>query len=183
MRCIYHFFFHTVAGWRIESELPMDLKRYIVLVAPHTSNFDFFLGISCRSLIPMGDVKFLAKESLFKPPLGWFFRYMGGYPVVRSKSMNQVDTVVAMFDRGEIDKTTITPEGTRKYQPKWKTGFHYISRKANVPIIICAFDYPNKRVVVSGPFPLTDDLEGDIVRIKEYLRPFKGRNPEDGIRY
>ncbi len=54
MRCLYHFFFHTVAGWRIESELPMDLERYIVLVAPHTSNYDFFLGISCRSLIPMG---------------------------------------------------------------------------------------------------------------------------------
>lgn len=182
MRCIYHFFFRTLAGWRIVNDMPADLERYIIVVAPHTSNYDFFLGISARSLVPLGDVKYLAKESLFKPPFGWFFRYMGGYPVVRSKSMNQVDTVVEMFKRGDIKKISITPEGTRKYQPKWKTGFHHISRKAEVPIILCAFDYSKKQIVLSKPFPLTDDLEGDIERMKAWYRPFKGRNPEQGIR-
>ena len=182
MRIIYHFFFRTLAGWRIQDDRPAGLDRYIVVVAPHTSNWDFFVGLSVRCLAPMGDVKYLAKKSLFKPPLGWLFRALGGYPVDRSKHNNLVDAVVAMFQRGEITRIAITPEATRKYQPHWKSGFHRIATGAGVPIILCAFDYSQKRIVISDPFPLTADLEGDIERMKDWFRPYKGRNPEDGIR-
>lgn len=182
MRIIYGFFFHTLAGWRIQDDRPQGLDRYIVVVAPHTSNWDFFVGLAVRNLARMGNVKFLAKNSLFKPPFGWIFRAVGGYPVDRSKHTNLVDAVVAMFDRGEITKIGITPEGTRKYQPDWKTGFHRIATGAKVPIVLCTFDYPQKLAILSAPFPLTDDPEADIVRMKDWFRPHKGKNPEDGLR-
>lgn len=182
MRFIYAFFFHTLAGWRLQNDRPPGLARYIVVIAPHTSNWDFFVGLAVRRLAHMGDAKYLAKQSLFKPPFGWLFRFLGGYPVDRSKHNNLVDAVVAMFDRGEINKIGITPEGTRKYQPEWKTGFHRIATRAGVPIILCTFDYPEKLAIVSAPFQLTDDPEADIARMKDWFRPHKGKNPEDGVR-
>lgn len=182
MKFVYRFFFETIFGWRIQDDRPKNLPRYIVVVAPHTSNWDFWVGVCVRSLANMKDVKYLAKASLFKPPLGWFFRAMGGYPVDRSRSGNLVDTIVAMFKSGEITKITITPEGTRKYQPDWKTGFHRIATAANVPIILCTFDYGQKLAILTEPFPLTDDIAADIERMKDWFRPHKGRNPENGIR-
>jgi 1-acyl-sn-glycerol-3-phosphate acyltransferase len=181
-RALYSFFFRTLAGWKIDDQRPAGLDRYIVVVAPHTSNWDFFVGICVRELAGMGDVKYLAKDSLFKGPFGWFFRAMGGYPVDRSRHNNLVDAVVAMFDRGEIQKIAITPEGTRKYQPVWKTGFHRMATGAGVPIILGSFDYPAKTAFISEPFPLTDDPEHDIERMKDWFRPHKGRNPENGVR-
>ncbi len=182
MRSIYAFLFLKLAGWRIQDERPGPMARYIVVVAPHTSNWDFFVGLAVRSLADMSDAKYLAKSSLFKPPFGWIFRALGGYPVDRSKHTNMVDAVVAMFDSGEIRRIGITPEGTRKYQPNWKTGFHRIAMGAKVPIILCTFDYPKKLAVISAAFPLTNDPEADIARMKDWFRPHKGKNPEDGIR-
>ncbi len=161
LRSIHRFFFQTLAGWRIQDDRPAGLERYIVVVAPHTSNWDFFVGLAVRSLARMGDVKYLAKNSLFKPPFGWIFRALGGYPVDRSKHNNLVDAVVAMFDSGEIKGIGITPEGTRKYQPEWKTGFHRMATQAGVPIILCTFDYPKKLAILSASFPLTADPAAD----------------------
>lgn len=182
MRALYSFFFRTVAGWRIQDDRPKGLGSYIVVVAPHTSNWDFFVGLCVRSLARMDDVKYLAKASLFRPPLGWFFRMVGGYPVDRSQHNNLVESVVAMFKRGEISKIAITPEGTRSYQPVWKTGFHRIATGAGVPIVLATFDYPQRKAIISAPFPLTDDPAADIERMKDWFRPHKGKNPEDGIR-
>ncbi len=182
MRPIYRFFLLTLFGWRIRDDRPTGLERYIVVVAPHTSNWDFLVGLAVRSIARMRDVKYLAKASLFKPPFGWFFRAVGGYPVDRSKHTNLVDAVVSMFNRGEISKIAITTEGTRKYQPDWKTGFHRIATGAGVPIILATFDYAEKLVVLSEPFALTADPVADIERMKDWFRPHKGKNPEDGVR-
>jgi len=182
MRLIYHFFFHVLGGWRIKDDRPPGLDRYIVVVAPHTSNWDFPLGLCTRSLAPMGDVKYLAKKQLFKPPFGWLFRALGGYPVDRSKHNNMVDAVVDLFDKGLVSKIAITPEGTRKYQPNWKTGFYHIARKANVPIILGSFDYSRKLVELTAPITLTGDLEHDIERMKAHFRQRLGRFPDQGVR-
>ncbi len=182
MRFLFSFFLRTLCGWRIQDDRPTDLPRYIVVVAPHTSNWDFLVGLAVRSIARMNDAKYLGKSSLFKPPFGWFFRAVGGYPVDRSKHNNLVDAVVAMFQRGEIKRIAITPEGTRKYQPDWKTGFHRIATQAGVPIILATFDYPKKLAIITAPFPLTNDPEADIARMKDWFRPHKGKNPEDGVR-
>lgn len=182
MRALYHFLFRTVAGWRIRDERTEDTPRYIVVVAPHTSNWDLFVGLAVRALTPMGDVKYLAKSSLFKPLYGWIFRAFGGFPVDRSKHNNMVDAVVDLFNKGAIHKIAITPEGTRSYQPNWKTGFHHIARKAGVPVILGTFDYPSRTAILHGPFPLTDDTEADIARMKTWFRQYTGKNPELGLR-
>lgn len=182
MRFLYKLVFERWLGWRIQDERPAGLDRFIIVVAPHTSNWDFMVGLAVRSIARLHDVKYLAKDALFKPWNGWFFRALGGYPVDRSKHNNMVDAVVSMFKRGEIRKIAITPEGTRSYQPNWKTGFHRIATGAGVPIILATFDYPAKRCIITAPFPLTSDPEADIARMKDWFRPHKGKNPEDGVR-
>ncbi|MBK7946204.1 MAG: 1-acyl-sn-glycerol-3-phosphate acyltransferase [Flavobacteriales bacterium] len=182
MRALYKLVFERMLGWRVQDERPAGLERFIIVVAPHTSNWDFIVGLSVRSIARLHDVKYLAKNALFKPWIGWFFRALGGYPVDRSRHNNMVDAVVAMFKSGEIKKIAITPEGTRSYQPNWKTGFHRIATGAGVPIILTTFDYPNKLCIITAPFPLTNDPEADIARMKEWFRPHKGKNPDDGVR-
>jgi 1-acyl-sn-glycerol-3-phosphate acyltransferase len=182
MRALLRFFFTTLAGWRIEDHRPKDLPRYIILVAPHTSNWDFVLGMCVRSIARMGDAKFLGKTALFRPPYGWLFRALGGYPVERGKHSNQVEAVIDLFRRGRIHKLAIAPEGTRSYQPDWKTGFHYIARGAGVPVLLGTFDYPTKRAIMSDVFTLTDDVQSDLERIKDWFRQYQGKFPEKGLR-
>jgi len=182
MRTFFAFFYHTLAGWKLQDDRTEFTKRFIVVIAPHTSNIDFWVGLCVRSLAGLEGAKFLAKKSLFKPPFGWFFKALGGYPVDRSKHSNMTEAVIALFDRGEIQRIGITPEGTRTYQPDWKTGFHRIATGAGVPIILCSFDYAQKTTFITGPFPLTDNAEADIERMKDWFRPHKGKHPENGVR-
>lgn len=151
-----------------------------MIVAPHTSNVDFFVGLATRSILRI-DTKYLAKKELFKPPFGWLFYALGGYPVDRSRHTNMVDKVAEIYSQHERFSICITPEGTRKYSPEWKTGFHKIALKTGVPILMVAFDYPSKTVVVAPPFMPTENTKADIEHIKSYFRQFKGKNPELGV--
>ncbi|MBK6343080.1 MAG: 1-acyl-sn-glycerol-3-phosphate acyltransferase [Flavobacteriales bacterium] len=182
VRPLYKLVFLKLLGWELRDERPAQLDRFIIVVAPHTSNWDFVVGLAVRSIARLTDVKFLAKDSLFGPLTGWFFRALGGFPVNRSTHNNMVDAVVDLFKRGAIKKIAITPEGTRKYQPNWKTGFHRIATGAGVPIILCTFDFKEKLVIITAPFPLTADPEADIERMKDWFRPHKGKNPDNGVR-
>ena len=100
----------------------------------------------------------------------------------RSKRTNLVDQVVEYYNNNDEFIITITPEGTRSYASKWKTGFWHIAKNAGVPVVPAIFDYENKHLILDKPFPLTDDKEDDIRRLMDFYRPFKGRNPEKGIR-
>jgi 1-acyl-sn-glycerol-3-phosphate acyltransferase len=118
---------------------------------------------------------FLAKESLFKGPLGWIMRSMGGQAVDRSKNRNIVDQVVDIFNREEEFKLAITPEGTRKKVKEWRTGFYHIARMANIPLILSAMDWGRKEVRFSAPFYPGDDMEEDMRKIKHYFSDATGR--------
>lgn len=167
-------------GWRIEGGLP-EVKKYVIVVAPHTSNWDFAVGYCVRHILDLRP-DFLAKNSLFKIPLvGWFLRSMGGHPVDRSKANNIVDLIVEKFNESEKFIMTITPEGTRSYSPNWKTGFYRVAEKANVPIVLAGFDYEKKTVYFDKPRYVTGDMEADIEQMKEWFRPKKGRYPEKGV--
>jgi len=180
-KALNRFLYFNILGWTEEKRIPDDLKSFLVVAAPHTSNWDFPLGLIIRRIWEL-DIRYLAKKELFVWPLGYFFRSLGGTPVERSKKTRLVDQVVQMFkdDPGFI--TTITPEGTRSYNPNWKTGFWHIAKKANVPVVPAIFDYEHKRLILERPFPLTDDMEADIERLKAIYRPYKGKNPENGVR-
>ncbi|MBK8502741.1 MAG: 1-acyl-sn-glycerol-3-phosphate acyltransferase [Saprospiraceae bacterium] len=167
-------------GFKLVGDPGNDLPHRIFVVMPHTSNWDFPLGLLVRSAGGI-KVKFIGKSSLFKPPWGFIFRWMGGYPVDRSKSHNYVDSVTHLFSVYPELAIAIAPEGTRKKVDRLKTGFYHIGRKAKVPLILTKFDFENKIVEFSDPFYPSSDLEADYEVIYDYFRNVRGKNPDLGF--
>ena len=167
-------------GWKIRGSYPRDVKKKIVVVAPHTSNWDFPVGILFRSW-KKHDIKFVAKKSVFKPPLGWIAKALGGIPVDRKKSGNFLKGVVQLYDEHEALDICITPEGTRRRVEKFKTGFYYIAKTANIPILPITFDFEHKIFGISDLYYPSDDAEGDIKKIENIFRGVIGRNPENSF--
>jgi 1-acyl-sn-glycerol-3-phosphate acyltransferase len=170
----------SLFGWRIVGGIPPDLKKYVLIAAPHTSWWDFPLGILVRTAIGR-KIYFLGKRALFKPPLGIFFRWMGGYPVNRSRSSNLVDQMTVAFQNREEFGIALAPEGTRKKVDTLKTGFYYIAKGANVPIVMVRFDYGNRKAEFSKPFWPGDNTDKDLAFVLEYFKGVKGKIPEQSI--
>jgi 1-acyl-sn-glycerol-3-phosphate acyltransferase len=164
-----------LVGWRIEGKLP-DLPKYILIGAPHTSNWDFmlFLGIvfSLRA-----NVRFMGKAELFRWPVGWFFRYCGGIPVDRKRSQGLVDQMVKACGESERFILTIAPEGTRHGVAEWKRGFHHIAKGAGVPIVMVKVDGKHKTARVGEVFHPTDDIEADMRAIQASFAGAAGIRP------
>jgi 1-acyl-sn-glycerol-3-phosphate acyltransferase len=158
------------------NNFPRELKKYVAIAAPHTSWQDFPIGILARNTA--GEkINFIGKNSLFKPPFGFIFRKLGGTPVDRSKSNNLVDAIVDIFNSKEKFRLALSPEGTRKKTDKWKTGFYYIAKGANVPIVLVTLDFGNKQVVISEPYYTTDDMEKDFEYFHSFYKGVQGKNP------
>lgn len=153
----------------------------MLVVAPHTSNWDFMVGLGARAELKFNP-KYIAKKELFFWPLGIILRKLGGYPVERSQSTDFVSEMAMLFDREKEFVLTITPEGTRSYNPNWKSGFFYIAKKANVPVVPVAFDYANKRVVMGAPRKAEGEVEDFIKDLKKWCYQFKGKRQNQGIR-
>ena len=154
----------------------------IILVAPHTSWLDFIIGVAVRSVSGMHHVKFLGKAELFKPPFGWLFRKLGGTPVDRSGHHNLVDAVVKKFNDSEELVIAIAPEGTRKKVDGFKTGFYHIARLANIPVLLAALDFANRKVIFSEPFYVTGNEIEDFERIYSFYRNIEGKYPEKSLK-
>jgi 1-acyl-sn-glycerol-3-phosphate acyltransferase len=174
MRWIYQAIF-KVLKWKVIGDVPRDLRKYIIIVAPHSSNWDFPVGLAVRSIMRFPS-NFLGKEELFRPPFGWLFYKLGGHPVNRKQSENLVDQVAAIFKSKEEFVLAIAPEGTRKQVSKWKTGFYYIALKAEIPIVMAGIDYPSRSVTFSPPFYPTGDFNKDAESMMMFFRQFKGKN-------
>ncbi|MBS1656244.1 MAG: 1-acyl-sn-glycerol-3-phosphate acyltransferase [Bacteroidetes bacterium] len=168
-------------GWKQTDAFPEGQKKFILIIAPHTSSSDFFIGIAFRSVLRLTYIRFLGKEELFKPPFGFLFRWLGGTPVKRSSSNNMVDQVVNLFNNHEEFCIALAPEGTRKKVERLKTGFYFIAKKAKVPIIMCGLDYENKTLRFSEPFFTTADEKDDFNKIISFFGPIKGKKPEQGL--
>ena len=174
--------FHHVArlvmrllGWRLEGKLP-DLPKFVLIGAPHTSNWDFvlFLGVifSLRA-----NVRFMGKAELFRSPIGFFFRYCGGIPVDRSKSTGLVDQMVEACNNSDQFILTIAPEGTRHHVSEWKRGFYHIAKGAGIPIVLAVVDGRQKMVRIGQVFHPTGDMEADLQTIKGFFTGVVGINP------
>lgn len=177
----FYLFMFKLLGWKTKGQFPQELKKYIVAVAPHTSNWDFPLGVAARSILHLQSAKFLGKSQLFKPPFGWFFRWLGGYPVDRSSSHDMVEHVTNLFNSHDKFILAIAPEGTRKKVEKLKTGFYYIAKSANVPIVPVGFDFKKKEIIVAEPMEVTDSFENDMEKLLGFYRSVTGKNSELGI--
>jgi len=165
------------AGWRIEGKMP-DLPKFVVIVAPHTSNWDFPVGLAVKWALGL-DPRWLGKDSLFRPPLGWFMRANGGVPVRRSSRENVVEQTANEFATREKFVLVLAPEGTRKRVAEWRSGFWHVAKRAGVPICCVALDW-GRKVVRMGPTVTADedDATAGIARIRSYYADTRGYNPE-----
>jgi 1-acyl-sn-glycerol-3-phosphate acyltransferase len=163
-------------GWKIDIKIPPE-KKYIIVIAPHTSNWDLIIGKLANWANGMKP-KVLVKKEAFTFFAGPFIRMWGGIPVDREKTGGVLEQVVKMFEERDELVLGITPEGTRKRNPDWKTGFHRIARKANVPVYLAYVDFATKKGGMHQKFEITADLEMDMKRLKDYYKDMKGLYPE-----
>ena len=177
MKGFARFILFTLLGWKFEGDFARDIKKYVVIAAPHTSWVDFPIAILARMSSGLM-INFIGKASLFNGPFGFFFRSLGGTPVDRSKNNNLVDAIVDIFNTKDEFRLGLSPEGTRKKVATWKTGFYYIAKGANVPIVMATLDFENKKIKISEPYYTTDDKEKDFTFLRGFYLNIKGKNPE-----
>ena len=176
MQTLAKFIYFKLLGWKTVGEFP-KLNKCVVAVVPHTSWVDFFLGLLIRRVINQ-DINFIGKKSLFKGPFGWYFKWMGGAPIDRSKSSDTVTAIAKILDEKKVFRLALSPEGTRKKVEQWKTGFYYIAKAANVPIVLVAFDYGHKQIKFSQPYIPTENMEADFKNYKNFFKGSIGKIPE-----
>jgi 1-acyl-sn-glycerol-3-phosphate acyltransferase len=172
---------YWLIGWRAEAVLP-DLPKYIVIVAPHTSNLDGFVAFTGEAIITCGfhtiKISWLGKHTLFRWPFGYLMRWLGGIAVDRRARHARVDQAVQAFNEREHITLAITPEGMRKMSRYWKTGFYYIALGAHVPIVLVYVDYKRK-VLGTGPLIMpSGDIQADMAAIRAFYETITARHPE-----
>ncbi|MGN0187364.1 MAG: lysophospholipid acyltransferase family protein [Paludibacteraceae bacterium] len=162
-------------GWQInnKAELP---DKCVVCIAPHTSNWDFVLGLLFRQALGV-NIAFLMKKEWFRFPLGGVMRRCGGIPVDRSRHASLTDQTAAVFARHDHFYVAITPEGTRSYTRCWKRGFYVIAQKAQVPIMLAYIDYAKKELGFGRLFEPTNDIEADMKAIKCFYKNVVAKKP------
>ncbi len=163
-------------GWRLAGELP-DLAKFVLILAPHTSNVDFLVGIG--PLFALGlRLSFMAKSALFWEPFGTYLRWLGAVPVQRSAAGGAVREALNQFEQRDKFILLITPEGTRKKVTRWKSGFHRIASKAGVAIVPLTFDYGRREYRFGEPYTPTDDMEEDIKTLQLFFNAGQARKPD-----
>jgi len=170
-------FIFKILGWKVINELP-DGNKYVLIAAPHTSNWDFPLGLLAKFSQKL-KLNYLGKGALFDSPFGWFFRALGGIPVYRKQKLNMVDQMVEQFQQRDRMILAMSPEGTRSYLEYWKSGFYHIAHKSGVPIAMATLDFGNKMVKLGGAFMPSGDIQSDMKIIKAFFENIKGRIPEN----
>ncbi|MFD1316160.1 1-acyl-sn-glycerol-3-phosphate acyltransferase [Namhaeicola litoreus] len=174
MQSLSKFMLEKVMGWKVVNRFPTELKKYIIIVAPHTSWVDFPVGVFVNYSQQLG-ANYIAKHTLFKPPFGFIFSALGGTPVDRSKSESRVEAIIKIFKESDRFVLTLSPEGTRKSVSKWKTGFYYVAKGAQIPVVMCGFDYGKKEIVVAEPYTLTGDEKIDFQHFHEFFKHIEGK--------
>lgn len=174
------FIYHRLLGWQVDghySILQNNLPQAVLIAAPHTSWHDFYIGVLVRAVLGI-KVNFIGKKELFVFPFGYFFRALGGRPINRQNSQDKVKAIAQLFNENDRFRIALAPEGTRKKVDKWRTGFYYIAKAANVPIVMFTLDFKNKRNTFSKPFYPTDDVEADFKHLRAFYNGVKGKIPE-----
>ena len=170
------FLFHLV-GWKLLGDYPGNDKSFVIIVAPHTSMWDVPIGICVKWWKKM-NVAFYVKEEMFFFPIGIILRALNAIPIKRTGNTNFVFEVVKDFNNRKSHRILITPEGTRKKVKKFKSGYYYIAKGANVPILPVIFDFEHKTMIMKEFFYVTDDAEKDQNDIEDIFDGYLGKVPE-----
>jgi 1-acyl-sn-glycerol-3-phosphate acyltransferase len=169
--------FLGIFGWTCENQKP-DTNKYVAVMAPHTSNWDFLYFIAAALIFRL-DVRWLGKHTLFKGPMGPIMRWFGGVSVKRREA-GDIVTDAAHFLRGnQTAAVAIAPEGTRSKVKRWKTGFYRIAVESDVPILLTYLDYPTKTAGLGPLIKPTGDQEADIAKIQAFYQAYQGKNPNE----
>ena len=152
-------------------------QKYIIALAPHTSNWDFVIGI-LFSRAEGFKCHFMMKQFWFFWPLGYLMKALGGVPVKRERHTSMTDAIAETARKSKEFHLCITPEGTRSRQPEWRRGFYYIALKAELPILLYGLDYKRRLIQCTKQVIPTGDYEREIVEIKQYYEGFSGKYPE-----
>jgi 1-acyl-sn-glycerol-3-phosphate acyltransferase len=161
-------------GWQVAGTFP-DCAKLVLIAAPHTSWWDGVWGLLFKVALGI-DIAFMAKRELFRGPLGWLLRRLGGMPIERSAAHGLVEQIVARVRSAPRLWIGIAPQGTRRRSDHWKTGFWHIARRAGVPILPVAFDYAAKTIRIGPLFQPSADLAADLASLTAFYAPFRGRN-------
>ncbi|MDG1199262.1 MAG: lysophospholipid acyltransferase family protein [Porticoccaceae bacterium] len=167
-----------IIRWRVIGALPQEHKKYVLIVAPHTSNWDFILFVLAVSVLRLKP-SVLIKSTLFVGPLGWFLRYCGAIPVNRKQASSLVNYIADIYAEREEFVLIITPEGTRSANPNWKLGFHHVATTAEVPILIVYVDSAIRTIGIEGLMEPTNDVDADLVKIKTFFDGKSGLRPNN----
>lgn len=177
---VYQFIFQTVMGWRIDGKIDSNVKKCVIIVVPHTSWHDFYIGVFTRGILQQ-QMNFVAKKELFIFPFGMYFKWMGGQPLNRVKNEGKVEAITRIFSEQQEFRLAIAPEGTRGKVDEWKTGFYFIAKEAGVPIIPIAFDYKKKVVKIHKPYMPTENMEADFSYLYSLYKDVEGRVSENSF--
>jgi 1-acyl-sn-glycerol-3-phosphate acyltransferase len=163
-------------GWTIQC-VPFPSDKFVLVGAPHTSNMDFLFLIATSWVLRL-KLHWIGKHTLFRAPIGWISKRLGGIPVDRRASFGAVDQIANQFKTTEEFIVVIAPSGTRKHTDHWKSGFYWIASKAEVPIVCAALDYSKKLVDVGMSLWPSDDVHTDMNVIRTFYKGVQGRFPQ-----
>ena len=167
-----------LSGWKVEGELPPNGQKCVLIAAPHTSNWDLPYTLMVAFVLHL-NIYWMGKRQLFRFPFRSIMMWLGGIPVTRESANNLVAaSVEAMKNAKGPLQLVVPPEGTRGKTRYWKTGFYYIAVGAGVPIVMAYMDYERKISGLGPVFHPTGDIEADMVAIKAFYAPFKGKNAD-----
>jgi 1-acyl-sn-glycerol-3-phosphate acyltransferase len=176
MRWLAKIVYFKILGWKLVGNINFSketIKKAVIITAPHTSWHDFYIGVLLRQVLGV-KTNFIGKKELFVGPLGWYLRAIGGAPIDRFTKEHKVEAIAKLFKDHDEFRMTMAPEGTRKKVEHWRTGFYYIAKSANVPIIMFTLDFEHKQNKISEPFYPTDDMEADFNFMKAFFQRGKG---------
>jgi 1-acyl-sn-glycerol-3-phosphate acyltransferase len=168
--------FLKLTGWESEGARPLA-PRFVLIAAPHTSNWDLAYLLALAELFDVR-VSWMGKHSLFRPPLGFLMRRVGGIPVVRHRRGNLVSEAAQTFSERDELALVVPAEGTRSYVPHWKSGFYHIARSAKVPIVLGYLDYARKRGGFGPAIEATGDVRRDMDEIRDFYADKVGKYPD-----
>ena len=163
-------------GWKVIGDIP-TVKKYIIIQAPHTSNIDFLVGKVYNFILKMKPIVLMKKE-LFVFPLNLLLRWLGGVPLIRTSAQGTTGQLIQLIKEKEKILVAITPEGSRKLNGKWKTGFYRIAQEAQVPIALGIIDYKKREVGIMKMYYTTGNMEEEMKEIKSYYKDATARHPE-----
>ncbi|MFO7824063.1 MAG: 1-acyl-sn-glycerol-3-phosphate acyltransferase [Cyclobacterium sp.] len=185
MKLLARFVF-WITGWKIAGQWPEGLKKAVLIAIPHTSNWDLLYARSAFFLMDV-PVRFTIKKEVMVGPLGWLIKALGGISIDRKRipgRRKQTYTEAMIQMLGERDELVImvTPEGTRSYAPRWKTGFYHIASGADVPIVIGFLDYKRKLAGIGPVIQPNGKMEEQMEEMKAFGKTITGKYPDQGIR-